>query len=90
LQRVRFAIVADAPTLTAPYQSLNHGGCGQNVLFEDQHVQYLTTCRAHGCRDDIYTNDDGIVGPGKHLHDSVLGRSHARPQLIEIRAGATK
>ncbi len=90
LHRARYALVADAPSPEAPYRSLNHGGCGQNVLFEDQHVQYLTTCRARGCRDDFYTNDDGLVGPGLHLHDAVIGLSHTKPRLgtviIEIRS----
>jgi hypothetical protein len=89
LGRVRYALVADAPSAEPPYHSHNHGGCGQNVLFEDQHVEYLTTCRAHGCRDDIYTNDEGAVRPGLHLHDAVIGASHARPEmgsvLLEIR-----
>jgi hypothetical protein len=84
LHRARFALVADAPSIEAPYHSLNHGGCGQNVLFEDGHVGYLTTCRAHGCRDDIYTNDSGAVRPGLHMHDSVLGPSHAQPQVEPI------
>jgi hypothetical protein len=84
LRRARFAIVADAPAAAPPYHSLNHNGCGQNVLFEDQHVQYLTTCRAHGCRDNIYTNDRGDVDAGLHLHDAVLGASHAKPRLGSV------
>jgi hypothetical protein len=71
--RASFALVADAPGLAAPYHSSNHGGCGQNVLFEDGHVQYLTTCRARGCRDEIFTNDDGEVAPGLHPDDAVIG-----------------
>jgi hypothetical protein len=78
LGRANFAIVADAPNPTPPYHSHNHGGCGQNVLFEDLHVQYLTTCKAHGCTDDIFTNDDGKVAPGLHAHDSVIGPSALR------------
>ncbi len=84
LHRARFALVADAPCIEAPYHSYNHGGCGQNVLFEDGHVGYLTTCRAHGCRDNIYTNDSGTVGPGLHMHDSVLAPSHSQPQVDPI------
>jgi hypothetical protein len=88
LHRTRFAVVADSPSGEPPYHSANHDGCGQNVLFEDGHVQYLTTCRAHGCRDDFYTNDQGVVGPGLHLNDAVIGPSHLKPcletMLIEI------
>ena len=72
LGRATFAIVADIPNPNPPYHSHNHGGCGQNVLFEDLHVKYLTTCKAHGCTDDIFTNDDGKVAPGLHAHDSVI------------------
>ncbi len=79
--RPRYALVADEPTTEAPYHSANHGSCGQNVLFEDQHVQYLTTCRAHGCTDDFFTNDEGRVQPGLHPNDAVLGPSHAKPML---------
>ena len=81
MHRVRFAIVADAPTTAAPFHSTNHKGCGQNVLFEDGHVQYLTTCKAHGCTDHIYTNDRGQVGPGLSLNDAVLGSSHIQPKI---------
>ena len=71
--RPRFAILADAPGSKAPYHSPNHGGCGQNVLFEDMHVQYLTTCKARGCTDNIFVNDNGDRGPGLHQNDSVIG-----------------
>jgi len=82
LHRPRFAIMADAPNAEAPFRSLNHGDCGQNVLFEDLHVQYLTTCKARGCKDNIYVNDDGHVALGKHLNDAVVGPSHARPVIV--------
>ena len=78
LGRATFAIVADAPNPAPPYHSHNHGGCGQNVLFEDMHVKYMTTCKAHGCTDDIFTNDDGKVEPGLHADDSVIGPSSFR------------
>jgi hypothetical protein len=78
LGRPSFAIIADAPNLSPPYHSHNHGGCGQNVLFEDMHVQYLTTCKAHGCKDDIFTNDAGQVAPGLHAHDAVISPSAFR------------
>jgi hypothetical protein len=79
LRRVRFALMADAPSGVPPFHTLNHGACGQNVLFEDFHVVYLTTCKAHGCNDDIFTNDDGQVAPGLHAHDAVIGPSFSKP-----------
>ena len=71
--------MSDAPSDAAPYRSMNHGGCGQNVLFEDGHVQYLTTCNAEGCKDHIFTNDDGLVAPGRHVNDAVIGPSPLKP-----------
>lgn len=85
MRRARFALMADAPHTEAPFRSLNHGGCGQNVLFEDGHVQYLTTCRAHGCKDDIFTNDEGKIAPGLHANDSVIGPSSFK-LLVPVRA----
>lgn len=81
LQRPNFAIMADAPASEAPFHSLNHGGCGQNVLFEDGHVQYLTTCKAHGFTDNIFLNDEGEPKVGVHMHDAVIGASHSKPLL---------
>jgi hypothetical protein len=84
LGRPRFAIMADAPNGQPPYHSLNHGGCGQNVLFEDGHVQYLTTCKAWGCSDDIFLNDDGQVAPGLHINDAVIGPSESKPVVSPV------
>lgn len=84
LHRTNFAIMADEPGTVAPYGSPNHGGHGQNVLFEDGHVQYLTSCKARGCNDDIFRNDMGQVAAGMHLHDAVVGPSHARPIVIPV------
>lgn len=82
LNRANFAIMADMPTALPPFHSANHGGRGQNVLFEDQHVAYMTTCKARGCDDNIYTNDAGQVDAGLHLHDAVIGHSTSKPVLI--------
>jgi len=84
LRRPAFALMSDAPRNVPPYHSLNHEGCGQNVLFEDLHVQYLTTCKAHGCDDDIFLNDSGQVAPGLHLHDAVIGASHSKPEMRPV------
>ena len=84
LRRATFALMADAPNVSAPYHSLNHQGYGQNVLFEDLHVQYLTSCNAHGCSDHIYLNDEGEVAPGLHLHDAVIGPSAFRPVFTPV------
>jgi hypothetical protein len=64
--RPRFALLADAPSLhLADRQSANHGGCGQNVLFEDGHVEYLMRCR--------------LAEAGRHFNDAVIAESAATP-----------
>jgi len=78
--RATFALMADTSDPKAEHKhSTNHGGCGHNVLFEDLHVQYLTTCTARGCRDHIFVNDKGQQQAGLHDRDSVIGRSDAVP-----------
>jgi hypothetical protein len=85
--RGTFAIVADAPNVRRGRadQSANHRGRGQNVLFEDFHVSFLTTCRT--CpSDDLYNNDDGHIAAGNHANDAVVGPSEATPlgwKLVE-------
>lgn len=85
--RARFALVADSPSAQhGGRQSLNHGGRGQNVLYEDGHVQFQRTNVAAGCQDDIYHNDLGIIGAGQHINDSVVAPSGARPVLyVQLR-----
>ena len=59
--------------------SFNHGRSGQNVLFEDGHVKFLTKCTDEGCPDHIYLNDDGQPTAGVHRDDAVIGSSSAHP-----------
>ncbi|HEX4145643.1 MAG TPA: hypothetical protein VHY91_19210 [Pirellulales bacterium] len=87
LQRPTFALMADAPdsetlrgsTVPAQLSSLNHGRRGQNVLFEDGHVEFLKGCNAEGCPDNIFLNDHGQPTAGIHRNDAVIGPSHAHP-----------
>lgn len=89
LGRSQFALMADAPSVSLPgHQSLNHGGRGQNVLFEDGRVLFLTTPKA-GEGDDFFVNDAGVVAPGDHRNDSVIGTSDTVPAVL-VTAGATK
>jgi len=84
--REYFAILADAPSNDGDRQSPNHGGLGQNVLFDDGHAQFLSTCRCRpkgvyvpvNYHDNIYSNDRGDVGFGLHPDDSVIARGHFR------------
>jgi hypothetical protein len=81
LGRERFAIMADAPSDLPEHQSLNHGGRGQNVLFEDGHVMFLTTSQPCDSDDDIYSNDHHLVAPGDHCNDSVIAPSDVAPVI---------
>lgn len=75
LGRSHFALVADSPCQSyGDRQSSNHGGRGQNVLFEDGHVVFKPECRfSEGSRaDDIFRNDEGQVAAGTHVNDSVI------------------
>ena len=83
LGRPHFALVADSPCQKlGERQSSNHGGHGQNVLFEDGHVVFLSECNYcphSGHTDDIYRNDDGLVAAGKHVNDSVISYRALKP-----------
>lgn len=80
--RQYFALLADSPSLhLKDRQSANHGGGGQNVLFEDGRVKYLKCCRAGEGADNLFLSDRGYVEAGRHYNDSVIGNSWARPVL---------
>jgi hypothetical protein len=86
-QRPRFAIMADTPLATTPANTAaqirtdNHGGMGQNVLFEDGHVGFMCTRIVEGTADDIYANDQGLVAAGMHADDAVIAHSSAVPLI---------
>ena len=80
--RVHFAVMADAPSESLPgHQSLNHGGRGQNVLFEDGLVEFAVSSQPVAGADDIFANDDHIVDVGLHSDDSVIAPSGTAPRL---------
>ncbi len=82
LGRSTHALMADVPSLDGTDRfSSNHGRCGQNVLFEDMHVKFLTTCRSRQCNDHIFENDEGQMHAGLHPDDTVVGTSDAVPVL---------
>ncbi|REK15597.1 MAG: hypothetical protein DWQ37_09015 [Planctomycetota bacterium] len=80
LRQANQALLADMPSGTAEGRSSqNHGGCGQNVLFGDMHVKYLTSCKRSGCEDHIFLNKEGKPYAGLDRNDIVLGASHDVP-----------
>jgi prepilin-type processing-associated H-X9-DG protein len=73
-------IMADRPPAEGIFNnSINHGGAGQNVLFADGHVNFLTE-RTFGAGDDIFLNRDSKVAAGLDATDIVLGYSASRPK----------
>jgi hypothetical protein len=85
LNRDNFAIMADAPSDRPEHQSENHGGWGQNVLFENNSVKFVTTSKPGGSSDDFFTNDAGQVSAGLQQNDSVIGASKAAPIIYVSR-----
>ncbi|MBI2805722.1 MAG: hypothetical protein HYX68_12150 [Planctomycetes bacterium] len=72
-------IMADRPPPQGLVQnSANHDGKGQNVLFLDGHVRYLSQ-RTLGSGEDIFMNRANLVAAGLDPADFVLGYSAARP-----------
>lgn len=89
--RPQFALMADSPSLElADHQSRNHGTCGQNVLFEDGRVQFVSGCRAEaaGPCDHFFTNEAGLVAAGAHADDAVIGPSYLGP-LVPVADAAS-
>jgi hypothetical protein len=87
LRRSTFPILADAPgSLLNGRISLNHEGRGLNVAYEDGHVKYLPAGYVAAIGDDIFHSDRGLIEPGQHPDDAVIGNSHSRPILISAPA----
>jgi hypothetical protein len=92
--RENFPLMADAPGESGSF-SEHHGRSGQNVLFEDWHVQFRkssTYPSANGQQDDIFVNDAGDRAAGLHPDDAVLGDSDTPPlpAVVETEAVETE
>lgn len=75
-------LLSDAPSLAiAGYQSANHGGCGQNVIFQDLSCRYIKCYQAQNQQDHWYLNDEGQPAAGCRSTDIVLAPSEATPVL---------
>ena len=75
-QRPNFALIADRPSgQSISRYSMNHGGLGQNILFENGHVAFVRGTQPIGLGDRYYVSDRGIVEPGVHRDDSVIMES---------------
>ena len=76
--RANIVLLSDMPSnALAGRQSNNHRGNGQNCLFENGSVRFLSS-PAIG-EDLIFENDYGIVAPGSHMNDNVVAPSYIAP-----------
>lgn len=80
----RAALTADAPVRadSGGMVSRNHGACGQNVLFQDGHVAFQSSCWSPCIQDHLYLNDAGEVAAGRGPLDVVLAPSEATPGVV--------
>ena len=68
-------------------QSANHGGRGQNVLFEDGSIRFIRHVPdPPHLPDDPFHNLDGEVAAGRAFDDAVIGASSDRPipQIVPV------
>ena len=79
-QKSDVPLMADGPPADGGMgNSTNHGGTGQNILFADGHVRFITVRNIGVGNDDIYLNKANDVAAGLDPCDTVLGASAARP-----------
>lgn len=82
LGRHDIPLLSDAPSLSvAGYHSANHGGAGQNFVFQDLSCRYITTCELDSEPDHWHLNNDGRSAAGCNSRDIVLAPSEATPQV---------
>jgi hypothetical protein len=89
-RRPHFVVASDAP---GPGQSNspNHGGAGQNVLYEDGRTGFFAHHQPETSGDDFFVNANGVVGPGANENDSVIFPTHYRVLvIIHLRAPAAQ
>jgi anti-sigma-K factor RskA len=93
LQRVRnqgrtgFALLSDVPLMQSTNSAISSHGRGQNVLFEDGHVGYLTSRWLRN--DDLFLNHWGLVEAPLDPDDCVLAPSYSSPLPRIQSVGAT-
>jgi hypothetical protein len=77
--RTYYVLMSDAPATYRPQRTTkNHGGRGQNLLYEDGHVRWVVDLCDDLC-DDPFLNRSGLVAAGQDCDDVVLGESLAKP-----------
>ena len=81
--RANFALMSDSPCPMRGWsQSSNHDGLGQNVLYEDGHTDFCTSCtQSDGVDQNFYRNDQKQLAPGMNAGDSVIVHSRQVPRV---------
>lgn len=80
LGRTNVVLLADMPSMGCSGRiSSNHGGGGQNCLYEDGHVGYVYGDSIG--QDAIFVNDYNLVAPGCRPEDNVIAPSHLSPSF---------
>ena len=82
--RATYAVMSDATEQHPALRSCEPECRGQNVLFEDGHVSFLTTCRLSGSSDHIFQNAMGMIGAGIGPDDAVVAPSGASPMTLDV------
>jgi hypothetical protein len=83
--RTHYVLMSDAPATFLPQRKTkNHGGRGQNLLYEDGHVRWVVNVCDDLC-DDPFLNRSGLVAAGQDCDDVVLGESLAKPMAAMFR-----
>lgn len=78
--RSDYVLMSDSPSNNYPgRRSANHGGKGQNILYEDNSVRFVVDPPVLDIEDDLYLNRSGIVAAGEDSRDIVIGESWAKP-----------
>jgi hypothetical protein len=78
--RCDYALMSDAPSDLLPgRQSANHNGRGQNVLYEDGHIKFISKFPSPQLPDDPFYNLQRRVAAGLNASDHVVGASSDQP-----------
>jgi hypothetical protein len=78
--RSDYVLISDAPSDELPgRRSTNHGGDGQNLLYEDGHIKFIGTLPCPLVPDDPFYNLERRVGAGLNRTDHCIGASCDRP-----------
>ncbi len=81
--RTHYPVLSDEPQEELTNSVISSHGRGQNVLFEDGHVAFLSTRNRPGVADDdMFRNYQGFQRAGIHSDDTVLAPSAVTPTPV--------